>query len=51
MKNNKNRTRDHGASNAEKRKQKPKENEDAGMVNGKHKGTHDGGHEKSGRND
>ena len=49
MKNNKNRMRDREKTNADLRKMNPKENADKGIVNGKHLGTHDGGHEKDGR--
>ena len=47
MNNNKNRIKDRDKSNPELRKMKPKENADAGIVNGQKIGVHDGGHEKS----
>ncbi len=47
MDNNKNRARDHEKSNPELRKMKPKENADAGIVNGQIIGVHEGKHEKS----
>lgn len=47
MKNNKNRMKDREKSNPELRKIKPKDNSDAGIVDGEKIGVHDGGHEKS----
>lgn len=47
MKNNKNRVKDREKSNPELRKMKPRENSDAGIINGHKIGLHDGGHEKS----
>ena len=46
MDNNKNRMKDREKSNPELRKIDPKDNADAGIVNGKKTGVHDGGHEK-----
>ena len=46
MKNSKNRMRDREKSNPELRKMKPKENADAGIVDGSHMGTHKSRHEK-----
>ena len=46
MKNNKNRMRDREKSNAELRKIDPKENAGAGIIDGKHTGTHESRHEK-----
>ncbi len=48
MKNNKYRAKDLPQNNPELRKIKPRENSDAGIIDGRKKGTHDGGHEKSG---
>ncbi len=48
MNNNKNRIRDRRKSNPELRKINPKENADAGLINGHKIGKHDGGHEKNG---
>ena len=47
MDNNKNRMKDRDKSNSDRRKIKPKDNEDVGIVNGQKIGVHDGGHEKS----
>lgn len=47
MDNNKNRMNDREKSNPELRKMDPRENADAGIVNGKKIGVHDGKHEKS----
>lgn len=47
MDNNKNRMKDREKSNPELRKIDPRENADAGIVNGKKIGVHDGKHEKS----
>lgn len=47
MDNNKNRMKDREKSNPELRKMDPRENADAGIVNGKKIGVHDGKHEKS----
>lgn len=47
MDNNKNRMKDREKSNPELRKLDPRENADAGIVNGKKIGVHDGKHEKS----
>lgn len=49
MNNNKNHQKENEHSNAELRKMQPKDNADAGIKNGQHIGTHDGGHEKNGR--
>ena len=46
MKNNKNRMRDREKSNPEMRKMKPKDNANIGIIDGKHTGTHESGHEK-----
>ncbi len=46
MNNNKNRRRDRPKSNPELRKIEPKENADAGFIDGKKIGVHNGGHEK-----
>ena len=46
MDNNKNRMKDREKSNPELRKMDPRENADAGIVNGKKIGVHDGKHEK-----
>lgn len=46
MDNNKNRMKDRDKSNPELRKMDPRENADAGIVNGKKIGVHDGKHEK-----
>lgn len=46
--NNKNRMKDREKNNPELRRMKPKENEDAGIINGHKIGLHDGKHEKSG---
>ena len=51
MKNNKNRMKDRDHSNADLRKMKPKDNADVGIEDGRKIGTHDGGHEKNGRNE
>lgn len=47
MDNNKNRIKDHGKSNAELRKMKPKANADVGIENGQVTGVHEGKHERS----
>lgn len=47
MKNNKNRIRDRGKSNAELRKMEPKDNADLGIINGRKIGIHDANHEKN----
>jgi hypothetical protein len=47
MDNNKNRMKDRDKSNPELRKMKPKENADAGIINGHKIGIHDGKFEKS----
>ncbi|MEL7646689.1 MAG: hypothetical protein AAGU76_01285 [Sedimentibacter sp.] len=47
MKNNKNRMRDREKSNAELRKMEPKDNADAGIINGQIIGVHESRHEKS----
>jgi hypothetical protein len=47
MDNNKNRVKDRPKSNAELRKMKPRENSDAGMINGQKIGLHNSGHEKA----
>ena len=47
MDNNKNRIRDHGKSNAELRKMKPKDNADVGIKDGQITGVHATKHEKS----
>lgn len=46
MDNNKNRIRDHGKSNAELRKMKPKDNADVGIKDGLITGVHASKHEK-----
>ena len=46
MDNNKNRLRDHGKSNAELRKMKPKDNADVGIEDGQIIGVHATKHEK-----
>ncbi len=48
MKNNKYRAKDLPQNSPELRKMKPRENSDAGIIDGRKKGTHDGGHEKNG---
>lgn len=47
MNNNKNRLKDRPKSNPALRQMKPKENADAGIINGKKIGLHQGGHEKA----
>lgn len=47
MDNNKNRMKDRPKSNPELREMKPKENSDAGIINGQKIGLHHSGHEKS----
>lgn len=47
MKNNKNRMKDRPKSNPELRKIDPRENADAGIIEGRKIGMHDGGHEKT----
>lgn len=47
MNNNKNRMKDRPKNNPEFRKMKPKENSDAGIIDGRKIGLHDGGHEKT----
>ena len=47
MDNNKNRMKDRPKSNPELREMHPKTCADAGIVNGKKIGQHDGGHEKT----
>jgi hypothetical protein len=47
MDNNKNRMKDRPKSNPELRKINPKEFADAGIINGKKIGLHDGGNEKT----
>lgn len=47
MDNNKNRMKDHGKSNTELRKMKPKENADVGIINGEIIGVHESKHEKA----
>ena len=49
MNNNKNRMKDRPKSNAELRKIDPKENADAGIIEGRKIGLHDGRHEKNGK--
>ncbi len=46
MDNNKNKMKDRPKSNPELRKMKPKENADAGIIDGHKIGVHDGKHEK-----
>ncbi len=46
MDNNKNRMKDRPKSNPELRKMKPKDNADAGIIDGKKIGTHSSKHEK-----
>ena len=46
MDNNKNRMKDRPKSNPELREIDPKNNADAGIINGKKLGTHHNGHEK-----
>jgi hypothetical protein len=48
MKNNKYRLKDRPKSNPELRKIAPKENADAGIIDGRKTGVHAGRHEKSG---
>lgn len=47
MDNNKNRMKDRPKSNSELRKMKPKENSDAGIINGQKIGLHNSEYEKS----
>lgn len=47
MDNNKNRRKDREKNNPELRKMKPTENADAGIIDGRKIGTHNGGHEKN----
>lgn len=47
MDNNKNRIKDRAKSNAELRKMKPKDNSDAGIINGEKIGVHQSKHEKN----
>jgi hypothetical protein len=47
MDNNKSRIRDHGKSNSELRKMKPKDNADVGIINGEMIGVHESKHEKA----
>lgn len=47
MDNNKNRMKDRPKSNPELRKMQPKDNADAGIINGHKMGTHNGKHEKN----
>ena len=47
MDNNKNRLRDREKNNPELRRMKPKENADAGIIDGHKIGVQDGKHEKS----
>ncbi len=47
MDNNKNRMKDRPKSNPELRQMKPKENADAGIINGRKTGLHHSGHEKA----
>jgi hypothetical protein len=47
MKNNKSRSKDRPKSNPELRKMKPRDNSDAGIIDGVKTGLHDGGHEKT----
>lgn len=49
MNNNKNRIKDREKSNPELRKMEPRDNSDAGMINGKVKGVHESQHEKTRR--
>jgi len=49
MDNNKNRKKDRGKSNPELRKMEPRDNADAGMINGKVIGVHESNHEKTRR--
>ncbi|MGE4484720.1 MAG: hypothetical protein AB7C97_06380 [Oscillospiraceae bacterium] len=46
MDNNKNRMKDRPKSNPELRKMKPRDNSDAGFIDGVKIGLHDGGYEK-----
>jgi hypothetical protein len=48
MNNNKNRTKDREKSHPELRKMKPRENADAGIIEGRKTGVHNGKHEKTG---
>lgn len=48
MDNNKNRMKDREKNNCELRKMRPKQNADAGIINGYKIELHDGRHEKSG---
>ncbi len=47
MDNNKNRMKDREKSNPELRKMKPKDNSDAGIINGEKIGVHQSKHEKN----
>lgn len=47
MDNNKNRRKDRPKSNPELRKMKPRDNSNAGIIDGEKIGLHDGGHEKT----
>jgi len=47
MNNNKNRMKDRPKNTPELRKMKPKENADAGIINGNKIGLHNSGHEKT----
>ncbi len=47
MDNNKNRIKDRDKSNPELRKMEPRDNADAGIIDGKKIGVHNGKHEKS----
>jgi len=49
MDNNKNRMKDREKSNSELRKMEPKDNADAGMINGQVIGVHESKHEKNRR--
>ena len=49
MDNNKNRIKDRDKSNPELRKMEPRDNADAGMINGKVIGVHESKHEKTRR--
>ncbi len=50
MKNNKNRIKDRPKSNPELRQMKPGEFADAGIIDGRKIGLHDGRHERTGDN-
>ena len=49
MDNNKNRIKDREKSNPQQRKMRPKENADAGIIDGQKIGVHGSKHEKAGK--